>query len=60
MRHRRVIVDSKAGQYIGECDTITNLITGNPTTTTKGQRPEMAETYGYPKRHQERPREGRG
>ena len=50
-QHRRVIVDSKAGRYIGERDTTTNLIIGNPTTPTKRQRLEMAETRGYPKRH---------
>ena len=32
---------------------------GNPTTTTKGQQPEIAETRGHPKRHQGRSREGR-
>ena len=32
---------------------------GNPTTPTKKQRPEMAKTYKYPKRHQERPKEER-
>ena len=50
-RHRRVVVDLKAGQYIGERDTIINLITGNPTIITKGQRLEMVKTYRYPKRH---------
>ena len=59
-RHRRVVVDSKAGRHIGERDTITNPITGNPTIITKGQRPEMAETHRYPKRYRGRPREGRG
>ena len=47
------------GQYTGERDTTINSITGDPTTTTKEQQPEMAETYGYPKRHQRRFREGR-
>ena len=59
MRHRRAAADLKVGRYIGECDTIINLITDDPTTTTKGQRLEMAETCGYPKRHQRRFREGR-
>ena len=44
---------------IGERDTTTNLIIGDPTTTTKGQQPEMAETRGHFKRHQGRSREGR-
>ena len=35
-RYRRVVVDSKVGRYIRERDTIINLITGNPTITTKG------------------------
>ena len=47
------------GQYIEERDTITNLITGDPTTTTKGQQLEIAETYRHPKRHQGRSKEGR-
>ena len=36
-RHRRVAADLKVGQYIGERGTTINLITGDPTTTTKGQ-----------------------
>ena len=51
VRHRRVIVDSKAGQYIGEYNTTINLTTGNPTTTTKRQQLEMVKTYRYPERH---------
>ena len=58
-RHRRVAVDSKVGQHIRERNTTTNLITGDPTTTTKGQQLEIAETYRHPKRHQGRFREGR-
>ena len=50
-RHRRVVVDLKAGRHTGERDTTINLIIGNPTTPTKGQQPEMAKTCGYPKRH---------
>ena len=48
------------GQHTGGRNTTTNPTTGNPTTITKRQQPEMAETCGYPKRHQGRPREGRG
>ena len=59
MWHRRVIADSKVGQYTGERDIITNLIIGNPTTTTKRQQLEMVETCRHPKRHQGRSREGR-
>ena len=58
-RHRRVVADLKVGQHIGERDTTINLTTGNPTTTTKRQQLEMAETYRHPKRHQGRSREGR-
>ena len=50
-RPRRVVVDLKVGRYIGEYDTIINLIKGNPTIITKGQRLEMVETYRYPKRY---------
>ena len=51
MRHRRVVVDLKVGRHTGEYNTIINPITGNPTTITKGQQPEMAETCGHFKRH---------
>ena len=51
MRHRRVAVDLKVGRYTKKRDTTTNLITGDLTTITKRQQPEMAETCGYPKRH---------
>ena len=47
------------GQHTGECDTTTNLIIGDPTTTTKGQQLEIVKTYRHPKRHQGRSREGR-
>ena len=50
-QHRRVAVDLKASQHIGERDTTINLITGNPTTTTKGQQLEMVKTCRHPKRH---------
>ena len=50
-RHRRVAVDLKVGRHTGERDTTINLTTDNPTTTTKGQQPEIAETCEYPKRH---------
>ena len=35
-RYRRVVVDLKASRYIGERDTIINLIIGNLTIITKG------------------------
>ena len=35
-RPRRVVVDLKVGRYIGERDTIINLIIGNLTIITKG------------------------
>ena len=35
-RYRRVVVDLKASRYIGEYNTIINLIIGNPTIITKG------------------------
>ena len=47
------------GQYTGERDTIINLITGNPTTTTKEQQLKIAETHRYPKGHQGKFKEGR-
>ena len=59
-RPRRVAADSKVGQHTEKRDTIINLTQSDPTTTTKEQRPEMAETYKYLKRHQGRPREERG
>jgi len=40
-------------------NTTINPIRGDPSTTTKGQQPEMAKTYRPPKRHQKRSREGR-
>ena len=49
----------KVGQHTEKRDTTTNPTQGNPTTITKGQQPEMAEIYKYPKRHQGRSREGR-
>ena len=58
-RPRRVTADSKVGRHIGERNTTINPTTGNPTTTTKGQQPEIIKTYRYPKRHQGRPREGK-
>ena len=47
-------------RHTGEHDTIINPTTGNPTTTTKKQQPEIVETYRYPKGHQGRPKEKRG
>ena len=58
-RSRRVTADLKVGRHTEKCDTITNPTWGDPTTTTKRQQLEMAETYGYPKRHRGRSREGR-
>ena len=58
-RPRRVTVNLKVGRHIKKRDTIINLTRSDPTITTKRQQPEMAETYGYPKRHQKRSRKGR-
>ena len=58
-RPRRVAADLKVGQHTEKRNTTTNPTQGNLTTTTKKQQPEIAETCGYPKRHQGRSREGR-
>ena len=59
MRHRRAAVDLKMDRHTGERDTTINPIMGDPTTITKGQRLEIAETYRHFKRHQGRFKEGR-
>ena len=58
-RPKRVTVDLKVSQHTEKRNTTINPTQGDPTTTTKGQQPEMAETHEYPKRHQGRSREGK-
>ena len=49
----------KGGRRTEKRDTTTNITKGGTTTTTKRHQPEIAETYGYPKRHQGRFKKGR-